>query len=73
MEAAHGAIRTQGTYLVAQYRRLAAWRGKKRALVAVAHSILTIIYYVLKRREPIASQAAIASTNVTAKQLSVVL
>lgn len=52
MEAAHGAIRTKGTYLTAQYRRLAARRGKKRALVAVAHSILTIVYYVLKRREP---------------------
>lgn len=52
MEAAHGAIRTKDTYLTAQYRRLAARRGKKRALVAVAHSILTIVYYVLKRREP---------------------
>lgn len=52
MEAAHGAIRTKDTYLTAQYRRLAARRGKKRALVAVAHTILTIVYYVLKRREP---------------------
>jgi transposase len=52
MEAAHGAIRTKDTYLTAQYRRLAARRGKKRALVAVAHSILTIVYYVLTRREP---------------------
>ncbi len=52
MEAAHGAARTKDTYLSAQYRRLVARRGKKRALVAVAHSILTIIYYVLKRQEP---------------------
>jgi transposase len=52
MEAAHGAVRTKDTYLTAQYRRLAARRGKKRALVAVAHSILTIVYYVLKRQEP---------------------
>ena len=52
MEAAHGAVRTKGTYLTAQYRRLAARRGKKRALVGVAHTILTIAYYVLKRQEP---------------------
>lgn len=52
MEAAHGAARTKNTYLRAQFGRITARRGKKRALVAVAHSILTIIYYVLKRREP---------------------
>ena len=52
MEAAHGVVRTKDCYLSAQYRRLAARRGKKRALVAVAHSILTIVYYVLKRQQP---------------------
>jgi transposase len=52
MEAAHAAVRTKDTYPAAQYRRLAARRGKKRALVAVAHTLLTIVYYVLKRREP---------------------
>ena len=36
-------------YLSAQFRRLAARRGKKRAAVAVAHSILVIAYYLLKR------------------------
>lgn len=40
------------TYLAAQYHRIAARRGKKRATVAVAHSILVIAYYVLSRREP---------------------
>jgi len=38
----------RSTYLAAQYRRLAARRGRKRALVAVAHSLLVIIYHVLK-------------------------
>lgn len=38
-------------YLGAQYRRIATRRGKKRAAVAVAHSILTIAYYVLTRKE----------------------
>lgn len=52
MEAAHAAVRTKETYPAAQYRRLAARRGKKRALVAVAHTLLTIVYYVLKRQEP---------------------
>jgi hypothetical protein len=38
--------------LVAQYHRLAARRGRKRAIVAVAHSLLIIVYYALERREP---------------------
>lgn len=52
MEAAHGVTRTKDNYLQTQFRRLAARRGRKRAVVAVAHSLLTIIYYVLKRKEP---------------------
>lgn len=49
VQAAHTAGRSQDTYLGAQYRRLAARRGKKRAAVAVAHSILVIAYHMLKR------------------------
>ena len=52
VEAAHGAGRSKGTYLGAQYRRLAARRGRKRAAVAVGHSILVIAYQVLRKREP---------------------
>lgn len=48
VEAAHAASHTKGTYLSAQYHRLAARRGKKRAAMAVAHSILVIIYYILR-------------------------
>lgn len=48
VEAAHGAARSKQTYLGEQYRRLARRIGKKKALVAVAHSILVIIYHVLK-------------------------
>jgi transposase len=47
-EAAWAASHTKKTYLAAQFRRLAARRGKKRALVAVGHSLLVIIYHVLK-------------------------
>jgi transposase len=52
IEIAHVAAKTRGTYLAAQYRRIAARRGKKRALVAVAHTVLVIIYHILTRREP---------------------
>jgi len=38
----------KGSYPQAQYRRLAGKRGKKRAIVAVAHSLLTIAYCILK-------------------------
>jgi transposase len=48
IEAAWGAARTRNTYLSAQYHRLAARRGNKRAAMAVAHSILVIVYHVLK-------------------------
>jgi transposase len=47
VQAAHAAARSKGTYLAAQYRRLAARRGRARAAVAVAHSILIIAYHVL--------------------------
>jgi transposase len=52
VEAGHGAGRKKNCYLQAQYRRLAARRGKKRALVAVGHSILCIAYHVLADGEP---------------------
>jgi len=43
---------TTGTYLAAQYHRLARRRGKYKAAVAVAHSVLVIIYHVLRDRQP---------------------
>src|SRR5215211_3700301 len=46
IEAAHAAGRTKNTYLSAQYRRLASRRGKKRAAVAVGHTILVIAYHL---------------------------
>jgi transposase len=51
-QAAHAAARTKNTYLSAQYHRLAARRGKKRAILAVAHSILVIGYHLVQRHEP---------------------
>ena len=52
VQAAHAAARTKGTYLSAQYRRLATRRGKKRAMMAVAHSILVMAYHMIQRQEP---------------------
>jgi transposase len=52
VQAAHAASRTKGTYLSAQYRRLATRRGKKRAMMAVAHSMLVMAYHMIQRQEP---------------------
>jgi transposase len=49
VEAAQGAARTKDSYFAAQYRQLARRRGRKRALVAVAHSLLVRAYYLLQR------------------------
>jgi transposase len=50
-EAAWAASHCKEGYLPAQFRRLAARRGKKRALVAVGHSILVSAYHLLTRGE----------------------
>ena len=49
---AHAAARTKGTYLAALYHPLAARRGKKRAIIAVAHSIVVSAFHMLIRDEP---------------------
>jgi transposase len=51
IQAAHGAARTKEGYLRAQYDRLARRRGRKRALGAVAHSIIVAVYAMLSRHE----------------------
>ena len=43
---------TRDNYLVEQYRRIARRRGKHKAIVAVAHSVLVIIYHVLRDQRP---------------------
>jgi transposase len=52
VQCAWSAIRVKGTYLSALYHRLAARRGKKRAIVAVAHSMLVSFYHMLSKRQP---------------------
>jgi len=48
IEAAWAATRKKGSYLSALYHRLVVRRGKKKAIVAVAHRLLVIIYHMLK-------------------------
>lgn len=48
IEAAHAAGKTD-TYLGEKYRRIARRRGKKRAAVAVARTMLTIIYHMIRK------------------------
>ena len=48
-EAGRAAGRSKNTYLGAQYRRLTARRGGKRAALAVGHSVLTIAYHMMER------------------------
>jgi transposase len=51
VQAAWAASRTKETYLSAQYQRLVKRMGKNKALVAVGHSILVMIYHILSRRQ----------------------
>ncbi len=52
VEVAWAASRTKETYLSSQYHRLVARRGKKKAIVAVAHSILVSVYHILSNGLP---------------------
>lgn len=50
VQAALAATRKKGSYAAAQFRRLAKRRGKQRAVIAVAHSLLIAVYYILRDR-----------------------
>lgn len=49
VQVAWAASRSKHTYFAAQYRRLAGRRGKKRALLAVGHTILVVLYQMLRK------------------------
>ena len=53
-EVAWASVRTRTTYFHAQFQRLARRRGPKKASVAVAHSLLIVIYHVLRNGTPYA-------------------
>jgi transposase len=52
VQAAWSAARTKGTFLKARYHRLVPRRGKKRAIVAIAHSMLVSAWHMLTYRQP---------------------
>ena len=52
VQCAQSASRVKSSYFAAQYQRISVRRGKKRAIVAVAHSILIAIYHVLRNDVP---------------------
>ena len=52
IEAAQAAARSKGTFLGAYYQRLRKRMGHKKAIVALAHRILVIIYRLLKEQQP---------------------
>ena len=54
VQAAWAASHSKSSYLASQFRRLVGRRGKKRALVAVGHSLLVIFYHMLKNGTPYA-------------------
>lgn len=51
-EVAWAIARSRGNYLSAQYHRIARRRGKLKAPMAVAHSVLVIAYHLLKDKQP---------------------
>jgi transposase len=51
-EVAWGSIKHRATYFAAQFHRIARRRGRQKAAVAVAHSLLGVIYHVLRHQRP---------------------
>jgi len=52
VQAAHAAAHKKDCYPNSLYHRLATRRGKRRAVVAVAHSLVVSLWYMLTRRQP---------------------
>jgi transposase len=52
VQAAHAAVKGRNSTLAATYRRLVARRGAKKAIIAIAHRLVTAIYYILLHHEP---------------------
>jgi transposase len=68
-ELAWTSSRTAGTYFGAQFRRLARRRGAKRAALAVAHTLLVVIYHVLRDKQPYSELGADYFDQLDAAQL----
>jgi transposase len=60
VQAAWAAVRTKDSFLAAYFHRLASRRGKQKAIIAVAHKILVIIYTLLKTGQVYEERGAVA-------------
>ena len=71
VQAANAAVRCRNSYLRVVYRRLAGRRGRKKALIAVAHRILIALYHMFKKREPYRDLGVNYLSNQSQQQHSV--
>lgn len=74
IECAHAVAKTKGTYLGEYFRRTARRRGKKKAVVATAHKILTTSWQLLTLGEPYRDEgpkAALAEADELAKKRAI--
>ena len=62
-EVAWAGVKTKASYFYAQFHRIARRRGRNKAAIAVAHSLLTAVYHVLHTGQP---YAELASTTLIA-------
>ncbi|MFP4441203.1 MAG: IS110 family transposase [Chloroflexaceae bacterium] len=60
VQAAHAAVRVKDRYLAAVYRRLVVRRGRKKAMMAVAHRMVIAIYHMRSKGEPYRDQGVTA-------------
>ena len=67
-ELAHAAVRTKKSYFNAEYHRLAGRHGKKRAIGAVKHSMLTTVYFMLRDDKPYQDLGADHFTRINPQQ-----
>jgi transposase len=51
IESARAAVRTKGSYFGAQYRQIARHRGPNKAAVAIAHSLIALVWHPLSTGE----------------------
>ena len=69
IQAAKSVSHTKDTYLSAQYHRIAARRGANKAAVAVAHSMLVIVYCMLKHHTPYQDMGAEYFAKINSKAI----
>jgi transposase len=63
VQAAHAAVKVKDSYLAHVYHRLAARRGARRAIIAVAHRILIAAYHILRSHRPYDDRALVANAD----------